>query len=87
MLAARLLGAETYGADPADAGEILATALIQIMQQTGMPSGLAAIGFGEGDIDALVAGTLAQQRLTKLSPRSAQADDLAGLFRTAMKNW
>jgi len=85
--AARLLGAETRGAAPADAGEILAGELIRIKQRVGMPSGLAAVGFTEADIPALVAGTLPQHRVTKLSPRPAGAEDLAALFRSAMRSW
>jgi hydroxyacid-oxoacid transhydrogenase len=85
--AARLLGAETRGAAPGDAGEILAGELIRIMRRVGMPSGLAAVGFTEADIPALVAGTLPQHRVTKLSPRPAEADELAALFRGAMRYW
>ena len=57
------------------------------MQLTGMPNGLGAVGFTEDDLDALVEGTLPQQRVTKLSPRPASADDLRELFRGAMKYW
>jgi hydroxyacid-oxoacid transhydrogenase len=85
--AATLLGAETRGATPADAGEILATAIESIMRRVGMPNGLAAIGFGPNDVEALVAGTLPQHRVTKLSPRPASADDLRELFRGAMRYW
>jgi hydroxyacid-oxoacid transhydrogenase len=85
--AASLLGAETRGATPADAGEILATAIESIMRRVGMPNGLAAIGFGPNDVEALVAGTLPQHRVTKLSPRPASADDLRELFRGAMRYW
>ncbi len=47
----------------------------------------AAVGFAEGDIPALVAGTLPQHRVTKLSPRPASAEDLAALFKAAMRYW
>jgi hydroxyacid-oxoacid transhydrogenase len=85
--AAALLGAETHGAAPEDAGEILAGAIETIMRRVGMPSGLAAIGFGPEDVDALVAGTLPQHRVTKLSPRPASEDDLRALFLAAMRYW
>jgi len=52
-----------------------------------MPSGLAAVGFTEADIDALVEGTIPQHRVTKLSPRPASPDDLRGLFRDALRYW
>lgn len=85
--AARLMGAHTDGADAADAGQILAGAIIDLMRRTGMPNGLEAIGFGSADIDRLVAGTVPQHRVTKLSPRAADDDDLRSLFLDAMKYW
>ena len=85
--AAKIMGAETRGAAPEDAGNILADALIDIMRKTSMPNGLAAVGFTEADIDKLVEGTIPQHRVTKLSPRPASADDLRELFRGAMKYW
>ena len=84
---ARMLGAETRDAAPEDAGEILAGELIRIMRRVGMPNGLAAIGFTEADVPALVEGTLPQHRVTKLAPRPAGPDDLAALFRDAMRYW
>ena len=85
--AARQLGADIRGAAPEDAGEILAQAIIRIMKLTNMPSGLTAVGYTEADIPALVEGTLPQHRVTKLSPRPADRDDLAALFRDAMRYW
>jgi len=87
LLAARLMGADVEGAAPEDAGRILADAMIVLMRQTGMPSGLAAVGFEGDDIPALVAGTIPQHRVTKLSPRPASEEDLAGLFADAMRYW
>ena len=87
LLAARLMGVDVSGAAPKDAGEILAQAIIGLMQRTGMPNGLAAVGYTEADIPALVEGTLPQHRVTKLSPRPASRDELAGLFAGAMRYW
>jgi hydroxyacid-oxoacid transhydrogenase len=85
--AARLLGADTRGAADEDAGEILAGAIIDIMQKVAMPNGLAAVGFGPDDVDALVSGTIPQHRVTKLSPRPASEEDLRQLFLGAMSYW
>ena len=85
--AARLMGAATDGVEAADAGDLLADAIIALMRRLDLPSGLAAIGFGPEDIPALVEGTLPQHRVTKLSPRPAESDDLAGLFADAMAYW
>ena len=85
--AARLLGADDAGAGPDHAGEVLANRLIEIMRMTGMPNGLAAVGFGEADLDQLVQGTLPQHRVTKLSPRPASEDDLRAIFHDALEYW
>ena len=85
--AARLMGAETRGAGPEDAGELLAGAVVEVMRRTGMPNGLSAVGFGPQDVDALVAGTLPQHRVTKLSPRPAGEGELRGLFLASMTCW
>ena len=66
---------------------MLASAIIRLMQQTGVPNGLSAIGFIEADIPALVEGTLPQHRVTKLSPRPANRADLTALFTNAMRYW
>jgi hydroxyacid-oxoacid transhydrogenase len=87
LQAARLLGAETRGAAAEDAGEILASQIERIMRRVGMPNGLSAVGLGADDVDALVAGTLPQHRVTKLSPRPATAEDMRELFLTAMRYW
>ena len=87
LYAARLMGVDTSDAREEDAGELLSQAIIDLMKETGVPNGLGAIGFTEEDIPTLVEGTLPQHRVTKLSPRPANGDDLTGLFRDAMKYW
>lgn len=87
LYAAGLMGVDTSDAREEDAGELLSQAIIDLMKETGVPNGLGAIGFTEEDIPTLVEGTLPQHRVTKLSPRPANGDDLAGLFRDAMKYW
>jgi hydroxyacid-oxoacid transhydrogenase len=57
------------------------------MKRVGVPNGLSAIGYSEDDINALVEGTLPQHRVTKLSPRPADAADLHRLFKDAMCYW
>ena len=85
--AAHLMGANTSGVSPNDAGNLLADQLIALMKQLEMPNGLSAVGFSETDIPTLVKGALPQHRVTKLSPRPADADALALLFRDAMVLW
>lgn len=84
---ARLLGADVRGASPEDAGEILADALVAVMQSVGMPNGLNGVGITNADLDALVAGTLPQSRLTQLSPRVTAQDDYRSMFAHSMTIW
>ena len=52
-----------------------------------MPNGLAAVGYSEADIPALVQGTLPQHRVTKLSPIPAGEAELTQLFRQSLHIW
>ena len=85
--AARLMGVNVSAARAEDAGDLLAGAIITLLRKTAMPNGLKAVGFGPEDVDQLVAGTLPQHRVTKLSPRAANADDLKQLFLDSMTLW
>ncbi len=85
--AARLMGAETSGAGPEDAGDILADAIVKLIKQIDVPNGLSAIGYTPDDVDALVEGTLPQHRVVKLSPRPVGADELRQLFLDSMTIW
>ena len=87
LYAARLMGMDTSEAAPEDAGELVAGATVELMRKTGIPNGLSAVGFRPGDIDHLVEGTLPQHRVTKLSPRPANAEDLRQLFLDSMTCW
>jgi hydroxyacid-oxoacid transhydrogenase len=85
--AARLMGADITGARTEDAGEILSGAIVALMRKTGMPNGLKAVGYAPDDVDALVAGTIVQHRVTKISPRPATEADLKQLFLDSMTIW
>jgi len=85
--AAKALGADITGAKPEDAGEIIAQTVIGYFRRFDLPNGLKGVGFSESDIPRLVEGTLPQHRVTKLSPRPAGADELAGIFKDAMRYW
>lgn len=87
LYAAGLMGADVKDAVEADAGHILANAIITIMKDTGMPNGLSAVGYDDRDVEALAEGTLPQHRVTKLSPRPADKTNLMQLFRDAMSYW
>lgn len=87
LYAASLMGVDITDAKEEDAGYLLAGAIIEVMRKTGMPNGLKALGFKNQDIENLVAGTLPQHRVTKLSPRPASAEDLTRLFMETMTIW
>ncbi len=87
LYAAKLMGADVSDVDLKDAGEVLASVMIDLMRKTGIPNGLSAVGFTPDDVDELAAGTLPQHRVTKLSPRPADIGDLKQLFLDAMRYW
>jgi len=87
LYAASLMGVNVSSATPQEAGDLVADSIVALMKKTGMPNGLKAVGFVPDDVDQLVAGTLPQHRVTKLSPRPAQADDLKQLFLDSMTLW
>ena len=87
LRAAVVLGADCSGAKDEDAGVILADHIVSLMRQLGAPNGLSALGYDRQHIPALVEGTLPQHRVTKLSPRAADAEELAGIFEDALSYW
>jgi alcohol dehydrogenase class IV len=84
---ATALGAQTTGASPADAGEVLAKRIIELMRATDMPNGLAALGFDESQIEALAKGAEPQYRVIKNAPIDVGHDELCALFKSAMRYW
>jgi hydroxyacid-oxoacid transhydrogenase len=87
LTCARALGAQANGATPADAGEVLALRIIDLMRATGMPNGLTALGFGDAHIDALATGAEPQYRVIKNAPIDVGRDELRSLFRAALRYW
>ncbi|XP_077363128.1 hydroxyacid-oxoacid transhydrogenase, mitochondrial isoform X4 [Festucalex cinctus] len=83
--AAEILGADVSGVKMADAGAVLADTLRDFLFELKVEDGLAAVGYCQDDVPALVRGTVPQERVTKLSPRSHTEDDLTRLFEASMK--
>ena len=76
------------GADrPSDLSEFLPTVLSDLMRDIDLPNGIGAVGFDEGDIPDLVAGTMKQQRLLATCPREVTDDDIAGIFQRSLELW
>jgi hydroxyacid-oxoacid transhydrogenase len=82
--AAEALGANISGVLAADAGKVLSDRITWFIERLKLPNGLRALGYSSSDIPALVEGTLPQHRVTKLSPRTAGAEELARLFEEAL---
>lgn len=82
--AAQALGADVSRCRQEDAGRVLADRITWFMQRLNVPNGLRAVGYSSSDIPALVEGTLAQERLTKLAPRPASNEELARVFEDAL---
>ncbi len=85
--AAAALGVDITGAAPEDAGQILAQAFIALMRETGLPNGIAALGYSEADLPALAEGAFAQQRPLVMAPRAVSKQDLERLYRDALRYW
>lgn len=84
---AKILGADIGGVAAGDAGRVVGEALVALMRELGLPNGLSAVGYTSDDIPQLVEGTLPQHRVTKLSPRPADAEDFTRMFEESMKLW
>ena len=87
LRAAQLLGANVNGLTSAEMLEILPRTLLSLMNDTGIPNGLAALGYGEADISALIDGTLKQQRLLVNSPRVVGAEELQHVIHHSFEYW
>ena len=87
LRAAELMGMRVTGLGETERREALPRALVALMRDIGIPNGLTGIGYTEGDISALVEGTLRQPRLLAGAPRQIGAADLDWILRDAMRCW
>jgi alcohol dehydrogenase class IV len=85
--AAALLGADTRGASPADAGEILAKTLETTMRAVQMPNGVEGVGYGATDIPALATRAFQQKRLIDNAPIAVTEETVRSLFTGALRYW
>ena len=85
--AAACLGAETRDATPDDAGEVVATRIVELMRATQLPNGLQGIGFSASDAAALADSAMRQRRAIGNAPRETTLDDASAIFGNAMSYW
>jgi hydroxyacid-oxoacid transhydrogenase len=83
LRAARILDPDAVGTGP----DVLPSVLTALMRDIGMPNGLAEVGYGEADVEVLVAGALQQQRLLATAPRTPTEEDLAAVFVASLEHW
>ncbi|MFN2451266.1 MAG: hydroxyacid-oxoacid transhydrogenase [Candidatus Dormibacteria bacterium] len=67
--------------------ERLPRAVIELMRDIDIPSGIGEVGYGQEDIPDLVGGTMQQQRLLATSPREVTEEDVAQIFAESIENW
>jgi hydroxyacid-oxoacid transhydrogenase len=67
--------------------DALPAVLAELMRDIGIPNGLDAVGYTEGDVDDLVEGTMKQQRLLATAPREVTEDDIADILRRSLALW
>jgi alcohol dehydrogenase class IV len=87
LRAAELLGVPVRALPPAERAEALPRALVALMRDVGFPNGLRGVGYGEQDVEALVAGTLRQPRLLAGAPRPVGPADLARVIGDSLDLW
>jgi hydroxyacid-oxoacid transhydrogenase len=85
--AAVALGADARGAAEADAGALLSGAIVDLMRATGVPNGVAGVGYGEGDVGALARNAIVQTRLVENAPLPVDEASMSVLFRGALSYW
>jgi len=83
LRAARLLDPDATGDGP----DLLPRVVTALMRDVGMPNGLAEVGYGVGDVPALAAGAMQQQRLLATAPLPVSEGDLAGIIGDSLELW
>jgi alcohol dehydrogenase class IV len=87
LRAAQLLGANLSSITDSEASEVLPRVLLSLMRDTGIPNGLASLGYGTADVSSIVDGALKQQRLLVCCPRDVDAPQLESIVRASMHHW
>ncbi|MEM4966516.1 MAG: hydroxyacid-oxoacid transhydrogenase [Sulfolobales archaeon] len=68
----------------AEVRELLFEYYMRLLEDLGIPTNLRELGFGREDVEALVDGTLKQQRLLDQSPKYVSKKDLEKIFLEAL---
>jgi alcohol dehydrogenase class IV len=84
LRAAELLGADTSGITIRNGRDLLPGTLVDLLDDTGGPRGIAGFGYGRKDIPELVTGAQRQQRLLVCCPRDVSGEHLTRVFEASM---
>lgn len=87
LAAAGWLGADLQGTTEKDAGEVLSSQIIHLMQSTSMPNGIGGVGYSNADVANLTEGAFPQQRLLQNAPCEISESTLSTLFENAIAYW
>ena len=87
LRAAELLGVPVRDLSESERREALPRALATLMRDVGIPNGLNAVGYAEGDVPALIEGTLKQPRLLSGAPPTDGATELEGILEESLRVW
>ena len=87
LIAAEAMGADASGTDLADAGNLLADRVIEMMRQTDIPNGLGGVGYTDDDLEALTDRAFPQKRLLDNAPLVIDRGQLKDLFRDSLSYW
>lgn len=85
--AAEKLGADIDDASPSEAGEVISERIIELMQATGIPNGLRAVGYDRDDLEALTDGSFPQKGLINNAPLPTSREQLRELYESALTYW
>jgi len=84
---AAMLGADSKGATPDEAGEVLSKRLIEMMRDADIPNGLSGIGFAADDVAALAESSSRQARAIANAPRESNLVDIENMYAGAISYW
>lgn len=84
---AQLLGEKTEGLTIREAASLAKEALIKLMRDVNLPSGISEFGFEEKDLKELSEGAILQQRLLAVSPRPVNIQEIMEIYRKSLHNW
>jgi len=81
-----ITGADVSRVKSVDSGLLLSDTILRLLDHWRgfVPDGLRGVGYGPGNIDALVKGTLPQRKVIDVSPRQPSPDDLHRLLTDSL---